>query len=575
MKRNVRQTRFRDDLRRLLLFYGLVPLLAAVLLLFSVLGYIPLKNVIHGTGDDLLVVQKTFQQQWDSLQNMLFLLQWELDLEAFQQNIRYQASVKEKVYQYINQTNARPIFFLLDEKEQLVFSTQTDQSLRTSLQSGFHWRLTKNLPQEKERISAAVVRSTVGFADLSHLMMGCRLLGAEGETEGYLFFAVEETPMLALFQRLNSTILVTDRFDSAFLGTSSTFIGDFGKLRADLRENSGFALLPEGLFYLRSCTAAHDFLRIYALSSCGDILSTLALLGGLVLVFFGAFTAIILLSTESVAAQKTRMIDEIAAACYQVQQGDLNTELSISSHDEFQIIAQAYNSMLSSMRKLIERSVELGHETAVSRIKQLESQFNPHFLFNTLENVRFMIRMDPKGADKALVQLSSLLRYSIEPSGMMIPLKDDLDYIRSYLQILELRFGERLHYQIDVPQELEQFPVPKLIAQPMIENAIRYGMKKRGTLNVVLSACREGEQVILRITDDGQGIEAETLQAILSSLDNPEKDRSGHLGILNVHERIRLMYGDPYGVTIETKPEKGTVVSLHFPGDGRTGGYQN
>ena len=227
------------------------------------------------------------------------------------------------------------------------------------------------------------------------------------------------------------------------------------------------------------------------------------------------------------------------------------------------------------MRKLIERSVELGHETAVSRIKQLESQFNPHFLFNTLENVRFMIRMDPKGADKALVQLSSLLRYSIEPSGMMIPLKDDLDYIRSYLQILELRFGERLHYQIDVPQELEQFPVPKLIAQPMIENAIRYGMKKRGTLNVVLSACREGEQVILRITDDGQGIEAETLQAILSSLDNPEKDRSGHLGILNVHERIRLMYGDPYGVTIETKPEKGTVVSLHFPGDGRTGGYQN
>ena len=288
----------------------------------------------------------------------------------------------------------------------------------------------------------------------------------------------------------------------------------------------------------------------------------------MVLVFFIALTALILVSTDRVADQKTRIIDEIAAACHQVQQGDLTTELSISSHDEFQIISQAYNSMLKSMRELIRRSVDLGHETAVSKIKQLESQFHPHFLFNTLENIRFMIRIDPKAADKAMVALSSLLRYSIQSGGMMIPLCEDLNYIRSYMRILEMRFGDRLSYRIDVPAELEDFPVPKLIVQPIIENAAVYGMKRSDHLFISLSACLDGSSVVLRVTDNGPGIEPEMLRQLKACLTDVHAERGDHFGIMNVHERIRLIYGDQYGISIESQVGKGTTVLLHFPRDG-------
>ena len=107
----------------------------------------------------------------------------------------------------------------------------------------------------------------------------------------------------------------------------------------------------------------------------------------MVLVFFAAMIAAIQISTKRVAQEKTRVIDEIATACDLVSHGNLNTELTISSHDEFQVIAQAYNTMLENVRKSVEKSVKLGRDTAVAQIRQMESQFNPHFLFNSLNTL--------------------------------------------------------------------------------------------------------------------------------------------------------------------------------------------
>ena len=566
MKKTGQQTRFRDDLRRLLLFYSLLPVLSAVLLLIVFLGYIPLQNVVHGTADNLQLAWDTFGQEWQSLQNELLSLQSQLDLDAFRSSVNYQAAVKSRIYQFINQGVSRPQFFLLDADENLVFSSQTNEAMRESLQNSFHWRLVNNLPASAGKVAMVVARAEVGVSTVSSMLVGCCLYDEKGGVAGYLYFALDEDQMAAQFKQYASDLIVTDRFDSVFLGTNSAFVGDFGKLRVMLRDANGFTMLPEGLFYIRTLTTQNGFLKIHAMSECGGIISTLLLLGALV--FFGVFTAVILVSTERVSRQKTRIIDEIAAACYQVQQGDLNTELSISSHDEFQIISQAYNSMLKSMRELIRRSVDLGHETAVSKIKQLESQFHPHFLFNTLENIRFMIRIDPRAADKAMVALSSLLRYSIQSEGMITPLREDLNYIRSYMRILEMRFGDRLSYQIDVPSQLEDFPVPKLIAQPIIENAAVYGMKRSDRLFIGLSACCEGDEVVLRVTDNGPGIEPDMLHQLKQCLADAGAERGDHFGIMNVHERIRLIYGDRYGISIDSQVGRGTTVLLHFPQDG-------
>ena len=134
MKKTGQQTRFRDDLRRLLLFYSLLPVLSAVLLLIVFLGYIPLQNVVHGTADNLQLAWDAFGQEWQSLQNELLSLQSQLDLDAFRSSVNYQAAVKSRIYQFINQGVSRPQFFLLDADENLVFSSQTNEAMRESLQ---------------------------------------------------------------------------------------------------------------------------------------------------------------------------------------------------------------------------------------------------------------------------------------------------------------------------------------------------------------------------------------------------------------------------------------------------------
>ncbi|MCI6039624.1 MAG: hypothetical protein MR742_03775, partial [Clostridiales bacterium] len=260
MKKTRQQTRFRDDLRRLLLFYSLLPLLAAVLLLIVFLGYIPLQNVVHGTADNLQLAWNAFGGEWQSLQNELLSLQSQMDLAAFHSSVNYQAALKSRVYQFINQGISRPQFFFLDADENLVFSTQVNEGMRESLQNSFHWRLVNNLPTSAGEVAMAVVRAEVGVTTVSSMLVGCCLFDGTGNIAGYIYFALDEDQMAAQFKQCASDLIVTDRFDSVFLGTSSAFVGDFGKLRVRLRDSNGFTALPEGLFYIRTLATENGLL---------------------------------------------------------------------------------------------------------------------------------------------------------------------------------------------------------------------------------------------------------------------------------------------------------------------------
>ena len=180
MKKAGQQTRFRDDLRRLLLFYSLLPVLSAVLLLIVFLGYIPLQNVVHGTADNLRLAWDAFGQEWQSLQNELLSLQSQLDLDAFRSSVNYQAAVKSRIYQFINQGVSRPQFFLLDADENLVFSSQTNEAMRESLQNSFHWRLVNNLPASAGKVAMVVARAEVGVSTVSGMLVGCCLYDEKG-----------------------------------------------------------------------------------------------------------------------------------------------------------------------------------------------------------------------------------------------------------------------------------------------------------------------------------------------------------------------------------------------------------
>lgn len=550
-----KQTRFRDDLRRLLLIYALLPLFCALLVVFAVMGGLFISNIIHRTDEDRIQAAGAFSSELETIEDILLNMQDLLKPEVYEQSVSERAEINGRLYRRINGMASRPQALIYDESEQAVFTSGGDASLTDTVR----WQFLHNIPDRRGETASQVLRGGEPC-----LLMGARLFDEAGEPSGYLCMAMTENGFRKTVAGNADDVLITDRFDTVFVGGAHVFTGGFNKLEADVRQANGVKDTPWGLYYISS--EACGTYRVYAALPCGDVLRTARFLLLMVLVFFAAMIAAIQISTKRVAQEKTRVIDEIATACDLVSHGNLNTELTISSHDEFQVIAQAYNTMLENVRKSMEKSVKLGRDTAVAQIRQMESQFNPHFLFNTLENIRFMIRLDPNAADAAMVQLAQLMRYSIKQEGMTVSLKEDLRYIESYMSILKMRFGSRLSYETRIPDELMRRRIPKLIVQPVLENAVKYGMEKKRELKIEIEARCVGERLEISIRDNGPGIEPEVMETLTQYMENPDMERKTSFGLMNVHDRLRLMYGKRYGIRIQTQQGRTTEVVLSLPG---------
>ena len=201
---------------------------------------------------------------------------------------------------------------------------------------------------------------------------------------------------------------------------------------------------------------------------------------------------------------------------------------------------------------------------AASQRKQLESQFNPHFLYNTLENIRYMCKMEPHAAERMVFSLSNLLRYSLDTGRAQVPLREDLDHLKNYLSILELRFGNRFSCRIQVEPETLECIIPRLVLQPMIENAVKYGFGKRPELEVELKAYIHEEKLIMICRDNGVGMSLTKLSELQDVLDQ-EQEPGSHSGLYNIHRRIGLLYGVPYGVKIRSAEGLGTTLVVVLP----------
>jgi two-component system LytT family sensor kinase len=206
----------------------------------------------------------------------------------------------------------------------------------------------------------------------------------------------------------------------------------------------------------------------------------------------------------------------------------------------------------------IEQKLEEKERSLIqARMDSLISQINPHFLFNTLNTVSSLIRLDPDTARKVLVKLSSILRRRLKTQTHFAPLRQELDFIADYLDIEVVRFGRD---KLRVVQEIEpgalEVIVPTMILQPLVENAIRHGIGPKiegGT--ITLRATRRNNRIAIQVSDDGLGIPKSRLPQIYAS----------GIGITNVQERLKVLYGQEFSMKVESEPGKGTTVRLELP----------
>lgn len=266
----------------------------------------------------------------------------------------------------------------------------------------------------------------------------------------------------------------------------------------------------------------------------------------------------------------TNPITSLRNIMKEVQRGDFNNRFNDkSTYVEIQELGNSFNTMIETIDKLLNK-VEF--EQKVKReaeLKALYSQIKPHFLYNTLDTIQYMA-LDHEAYDvmKAIEALTNIFRISLSDGKEVIKLKDEVKHIKSYLYIQKLRYEDKLNYQVNCEESLLDYSILKLTLQPVVENAIYHGIKfiqGKGFINI--SIIEEKDKLIIEVEDNGIGMEEEALNKVNSYINDFRKENHDldSYGLLNVNERIKLAFGEEYGIFIESKKFKGTRVKIIYP----------
>lgn len=241
--------------------------------------------------------------------------------------------------------------------------------------------------------------------------------------------------------------------------------------------------------------------------------------------------------------------------------GDFNIPIAPYSKDEIGELNRSFNVMLTKLSLLLDESYRLGKEKKNEQLKALQVQINPHFLYNTLDMINLLaINGDTTKIQTAIQELSRFYRLSLNSGCDETTLEDELEHIRHYVKIQNLRFENNINLEINVPSELLTFKMFKICLQPLVENAIYHGILEKDSESgkIQIEAYQEGIYFYIIIRDDGVGMDLETMERLLEK----PIDTHGGYGVYNVQERIKINYGNDCGISYESDLGTGTMVIL-------------
>ena len=368
---------------------------------------------------------------------------------------------------------------------------------------------------------------------------------------------------------LNGTLFVTDRdgitlFDSAGGETGKPFDGNLYGITdpENAASNSRYVINMAA-----SDRTGYRFINVVS----RDVISREA--GSIRRSLYGILAACVLLALviSFVSARLfSRRINQLVQKMRRMDLGEFNVTTDVRHNDEIGYLEQSFNSMITRLDKHIQTAYVYQLESKTAEMKALQAQINPHFLFNTLESIRFNA-LEHQDADtaKMIHLLGNLFRWNIQSPDLFVELRQEVNYAEAFIELQKLRYADAFDFATDVPQKLLSLGVPKFILQPLVENAIKHGQKGVSSGGIISITAREEPEgtLAIRVEDNGHGMDAETVRRITERLGRTDTEREDHysIGLSNVHQRIRILFGEPYGLTIESEPGVRTVVSILMP----------
>ena len=371
-------------------------------------------------------------------------------------------------------------------------------------------------------------------------------------TKGYAFILDESGSIVyhpqqqQLYNELQTENidLITDTKDD----TVRTGSGNKGKLYCISRSNkTGWTVV--------GCMSISELLRKSSQAQSIDVLIAAALM--IVALIFSSFLA------KGFTYPIQRLRDSMA----RVQEGDFNgADVEIDSDNEIGSLTRSFNVMTHRIQDLMEQNVKDQEAKRKSELKALQSQINPHFLYNTLDSIIWMA--EGKKYEEVVLMTASLarlLRQSISNEDEVVPISREVEYAKGYLTIQKMRYKDKLEFQIDVEPSILNIPLIKLVLQPIIENAIYHGLKYKESKGLLLvKGFMKDGNAVLKVIDDGVGMDEETLAHIYDR--HKVNYHSNGVGVYNVQKRLKLYYGENYGITYESEQGVGTTATITIPG---------
>ncbi|MBN1182221.1 MAG: histidine kinase [Bacteroidales bacterium] len=567
----IKKRTFRQELRVFLFNYAFFPVIVLTLLVYILIIIFTYYNHARQNKNVSNILCNHFNEILNEYNARMLDIGNDPRLKFALDNKQVDAELYEALYSIADtgiikknfHYKANHQFFLINQDLEILAADRNTSPWYASEANDLNLGVLKKAVKNKGNVVVYVNKQLYADSILPPITLALAIY-SDGVQKGFLCIDLLYDNVIASINKYSPLdIVLCDNYANVAVPIRSVFADYLGKLKKPFQRNDRiFNFRPD-----------HKFVTTNSIGKYGIIITTITdtKITDQVMGYIGLSLALVFIifaiafnkSARIFSIKYTSVLERIVAGLKKVQRGALDTRLRIDNPYEFQIISETFNKMMEDINRLIAANTEEANLRANAEIRQLQSQFNPHFLFNTLETIRYLISYNDQKAGQMILFLSSLLRYSIDNEKQHVSLEEDIDNTMNYLMIQKIRFQNRFSYNVQIENDAKYWIIPKLIIQPIIENAVK-NLKKTECIYLEIKAIIRDNVLNIEIMDNGSGIDSKSLSSINQRL-NSQCNSSNHHGLFNVHRRIRLIYGEEYGVTILSEAGKGTSVKLTIP----------
>ena len=552
--RTYKKSRFQQELEQSVSRKLISSLLLGCLLFCIAIAVVNALNQNARREDHLESVASTFHEVYDN--TSAFLLDaghTELflsELRKDQDNLRYLIS------HYNVSALVEIQLILTDSKGNVRFTTFSEGEMNLHRQE-FNCIAVDNACH----LMRAVYTTVYHFRANSSEYVMIHPLYRDGEYQGAAAVYLNENDWTKLFSQYQYDAILTKPNGDVIACSNSSFLSQKNANKY-LPADAAQYVRVNGNRYLRSSRSLENgtvlaYSFIYSPTNYSYLFVGLLLIVLLGLSWAAMFARIMHAMTE----QMVKSVDTLVREIRIIRKEDPDHIIEIDTGDEIDEIARQVNKMVRSIQELSQRNIALAEVNNRMEMQNLQAQINPHFIYNTLDNIRYLIPTDPQRAQQLIGRFIGILRYSINNTKHNVTVKDDLKYLQDYLVIQSTRFGANFSYEIDIDDACMEFIIPKLLLQPLLENSIKYGFQKKPCIHIRVRGWLEEDALYFTVEDGGGGVDETMLEQLRDILRSDEVNIE-HNGLQNINRRIWLGYGGDSGLTIDSTEGEGFTVKL-------------